>query len=181
MTTLYIYPNQKFVEEALLSLYDCQRIGTAEHALLILRSSFIDDPKTLVSNLVLDFSINVKILFTNTSHPFDSTSVLTFLKQQPLGSYGISDYLFHCLVFQQDEALCNMMRNKIIQLDYEERNTLHTYIKNNGNTMKSAKELYVHRNTMTYRLHKLEQHFDLELNEAKSIHALAYLLVALKI
>lgn len=43
-------------------------------------------------------------------------------------------------------------------------NTLHEYIKSGYNTLQASKNLYIHRNTLTYRLNKIEKLLQCDLN-----------------
>ncbi len=59
--------------------------------------------------------------------------------------------------------------------DYDNKNgtdyikTLQAYITHNKNTAKISKELFIHRNTVNYRLNKIEELFALDLNDLHTI------------
>lgn len=64
------------------------------------------------------------------------------------------------------------------QTDY--LNTLYHYLHNNQSILKTAADLFLHRNTVNYRISKIEELFDLSLNENTSF-AIFYSIVILMI
>ena len=55
------------------------------------------------------------------------------------------------------------------------RETLEAYLRYSGNTRETCRELFIHRNTLTYRLRKIEEllHVDLEDGEVRATCLLA--------
>jgi len=56
--------------------------------------------------------------------------------------------------------------------------TLHSYLKHNGSVMETASELYIHRNTVNYKLNRIEEllHMDLSSLDTRSQLWIGYLL-----
>lgn len=56
--------------------------------------------------------------------------------------------------------------------------TLECYFKNNCDKLKTAEELYIHENTLRYRLHQIEDVMDCDL---KSVNTITDIVTALKV
>ena len=67
------------------------------------------------------------------------------------------------LIYQLPVNLCQMFIEEIfgenvpMQLDEETLNTIDTFLENSLNVSETARQLYVHRNTLLYRLEKLQK------------------------
>lgn len=67
------------------------------------------------------------------------------------------------LIYQLPVSLCEMFIEEIFgegipaELDEETLTTVNTFLDNNLNVSETARQLYVHRNTLLYRLEKLEK------------------------
>jgi purine catabolism regulator len=62
------------------------------------------------------------------------------------------------------------------------RETLEAYLRHSGNTRETCNELFIHRNTLTYRLRKIEEllRVDLDDGEVRATCLLALRIVALE-
>ena len=80
-------------------------------------------------------------------HQFD-TYALDYLLEQMRGDFS-GELLCHPGLL----LLCEYDRNN----DSQYVQTLYTYLKNNQNAVRSAKELYIHRSTFLYRLEKIRE------------------------
>ena len=56
--------------------------------------------------------------------------------------------------------------------------TLECYFKNNCDKLKTAEELYIHENTLRYRLHQIEEVMDCDL---KNVNTITDIVTALKV
>lgn len=67
------------------------------------------------------------------------------------------------LIHQLPVSLCDMFLNEVFeegaaeQFDDEELVTVYTFFENNLNISETARQLYVHRNTLVYRLEKIQK------------------------
>ena len=67
------------------------------------------------------------------------------------------------LIYQLPVSLCEMFIEEIFdeevpnEIDEETLITVNTFLDNNLNVSETARQLYVHRNTLLYRLEKLEK------------------------
>ena len=73
------------------------------------------------------------------------------------------------LIYQLPINLCEMFIEEIFggkvpeELDEETLTTINTFLENNLNVSETSRQLYVHRNTMLYRLEKLEKYTGLDI------------------
>lgn len=71
-------------------------------------------------------------------------------------------------------GLVERYRKPLENLDQETTNTIIAYVSNNMNLQKTAQELYIHRNTLNYRLVKLEKDFTLDLKNIRDLMILYF-------
>ena len=75
------------------------------------------------------------------------------------------------LIYQLPTTLCQMFlqevfkKNPIDALDQETLFTINKFFENNLNVSETARKLFVHRNTLVYRLEKIKKLTDLDLRE----------------
>ena len=75
------------------------------------------------------------------------------------------------LIYQLPTTLCEMFlqevfkKNPIDALDKETLFTIHRFFENNLNVSETARKLFVHRNTLVYRLEKIKKLTGLDLRE----------------
>ena len=73
------------------------------------------------------------------------------------------------LIYQLPINLCKMFIEEIFgeeipeELDDETLNTINMFLENNLNVSETARQLYVHRNTLLYRLEKLQKVTNLDI------------------
>lgn len=72
------------------------------------------------------------------------------------------------LIHQLPASLCDMFLNEVFegngsdQFEEEELTTVYTFFENNLNISETARKLYVHRNTLVYRLEKIQKRTGLD-------------------
>ena len=75
------------------------------------------------------------------------------------------------LIYQLPTTLCEMFlkevfkRGSIESLDHETLFTIQRFFENNLNISETARQLYVHRNTLVYRLERLEKIIGLDIRK----------------
>ncbi|MBR6681990.1 MAG: helix-turn-helix domain-containing protein [Clostridia bacterium] len=75
------------------------------------------------------------------------------------------------LIYQLPTTLCEMFLNEVFKkgaldsLDYETLSTIQAFFENNLNVSETARKLFVHRNTLVYRLEKIRKMTGLDLRE----------------
>ena len=78
------------------------------------------------------------------------------------------DSLVTRLIHQLPASLCTMFLNEVFDEDVaddfedEELVTVYTFFDNNLNISETARQLYVHRNTLVYRLEKIQKRTGLD-------------------
>lgn len=60
------------------------------------------------------------------------------------------------LAFPEEESMLDL------------RNTLDVYLKNQSEITQTANDLFIHRNTVKYRINRCEEILDMEINEAEN-------------
>ena len=78
------------------------------------------------------------------------------------------DFKLELLIDQIDSKTLNETLNNITSADFEKLdiellNTIDIFLKNNLSITNTAKELYIHRNTLIYRLDKIKQLTNLDI------------------
>ena len=76
------------------------------------------------------------------------------------------------LIYQLPESLCRMFIDEIFEdkeipsnLDEETLNTISKFFENNLNVSETSRQLFVHRNTLVYRIEKLEKSCGLDVRK----------------
>lgn len=88
-------------------------------------------------------------------------------------NYQLYDLLYQCSNYVDISNYCHMGLK--ILTDYDEENgtdyynTLYIYLQSGCNKAKAAKELYIHRNTMTYRIQVITELLSLNFDNIESI------------
>ncbi len=82
--------------------------------------------------------------------------------QLPTNVYYYEDLTIYNLIFSLEKDKIKYFYKKAIRMNFrelseEELKTANTFIENNLNLSKTAKILYIHRNTLTYRLDKINE------------------------
>ena len=82
------------------------------------------------------------------------------------------------LIYQLPTTLCEMFlqevfkRGSLESLDRETLQTIHAFFDNNLNVSETSRKLFVHRNTLVYRLEKIKKLTGLDLREFE--HAITF-------
>jgi purine catabolism regulator len=87
---------------------------------------------------------------------------------EDLGSYVILHHLDYTIavdLFIKNQLGPLLEYSKYRNIDL--CNTLHVFLQNNGNVKSTAKELYMHRSSLLYRLEKIETLLEVDLNDAE--------------
>lgn len=70
--------------------------------------------------------------------------------------YDVSDLINYCLITKGNENYIDEFFVYLSTLDEELLKSTYMYLDNNLNVLKTAKDLFIHRNTLNYRLNKIE-------------------------
>lgn len=110
-----------------------------------------------------DYFKQIQTLLTLPGDPEDENRII------PYGQH----FLEHLFSLCPDmENLQTMIHPDILTLlDYDKENhteyakTLKTYLQNNRNSLSSANQLHIHKSTFFYRLNKMQELFDIDIND----------------
>ena len=75
------------------------------------------------------------------------------------------------LIYQLPPSLCRMFLGEVFgdnlpdALDEETMITIHKFFENNLNVSETARQLYIHRNTLVYRLERIEKALGLDIRK----------------
>jgi len=102
------------------------------------------------------------------------------------GLYQFDQYKLHHLIAlsSNHQTLSDFVSNKIYEIEaYDKKNhsdyllTLKTYLEYNKNIDETSKALFVHKNTVFYRVKKLEEFFDINLSDCSQVALLVSSLI----
>ncbi|MGL4382383.1 MAG: helix-turn-helix domain-containing protein [Bacilli bacterium] len=151
------------IKEDIIIIYNCDELLLNE----------------LLETLRLEYSFSIKILESNhLNHHFD---IIKALFKQDLTYFDDSNYLYHALVFNIYDENLNVFKEKISNLKEDDLHTIKKYLQANANIVQAAKALYIHRNTLMYRLNRLSIYFGFVITSNTSKYLLHYLLYQLEI
>ena len=174
------------VEELLRSMFSSQNgdyITSVDEGSLILIKNLEEDPSTencyaiarsIVDTVGAEAMVNVRIAFGNVVGDLkdvsksykEATMALEvgriFYADKPVVSYeslGIGR-----LIYQLPVSLCRMFIQEIFggnkipsELDEETLNTVNKFFENSLNVSETSRQLFIHRNTLVYRIEKLQK------------------------
>ena len=114
------------------------------------------------------------------SNVFEEEFKLFSLLQKSMGDYllyDVENYLpFLPLINYKKEELINFINEDIYQIFlYDQANktsfidTIYTYLTTNKSLNESAKKLYLHKNTITYRLEKIKELFNIDFSNHNNV------------
>lgn len=141
---------------------------------LKLSAQFYEDIDSIYSLLELELNLSCVLLIYE-DNDLEISDVLQFLRDKSSGIYHIEDYVWYCITHSHSNLTIKMIENTIHILGREELQTLVTYLHEGGNTSKTAKKLYIHRNTMDYRINKLNEAFKMDLRNNTTFLILSFL------
>lgn len=84
-------------------------------------------------------------------------------------TFGYNQLGIGRLLYQIPLPICKMFIDEIFQehdldsLDEETLRIIETFFKNNLNLSETSRQLYIHRNTLVYRLEKIQKKFNLDI------------------
>ncbi|WP_423363527.1 helix-turn-helix domain-containing protein [Mycoplasma sp. P36-A1] len=78
----------------------------------------------------------------------------TFLDNTYCNVYDASSLIYYCFVTNQYDDIIEEFYSYFSKLDDELLESIYTYLDNNLNGQKTSKDLFLHRNTLNYRLNK---------------------------
>lgn len=171
----------------------CKMIYWREHIIMFLSEPLLEKSKKEIlyinNNLKLRCGVSLPFKDWNYLSVYfeQAKSALTYAPDEQLLCFCL-DYSWYCLVEQLKESAASMKLihpaiGKLIQYDEENdtelARTLFCYLRCERNTTLTAEELFIHRNTLQYRIHRINSLIHVNLNDAdiRSHLMVSYLLL----
>lgn len=168
----FLYTQTKDNVEMILQIYDVFEIQALSDTLTSFEYDALDQ-QAFINNLTQELAMNASMISMHPQIVVSQASLNDFLLKKKYGCYRLEDYLFYCLIFFKQDVYVDKLIQYVLALDNELRQMLIVFVNENGNVLKSSKLLYLHRNTMLYRLQKISDVLKLDLNHPKVIYSLA--------
>lgn len=86
--------------------------------------------------------------------------------QQHIWKYTISELAKHTRSINLIHPALNKLKEYDLKNDTELLKTLYIFLRNERNSTLTAKQLFIHRNTLQYRLHKINELLELDLDDS---------------
>ena len=160
------------VDENTLILVKCLKDGTSTETLE-------DIAETIVSSLNTEAMLSARVSYGTVAAELKdvSKSYKEAKMAMDVGAifYAENDVMAYTnlgigrLIYQLPTPLCEMFLSEIFEggvlddLDEESRSTIKTFFENNLNVSETSRLLFIHRNTLVYRIEKLEKQTGLDL------------------
>lgn len=150
----YMFPNEISIKDTLFlkSLFTFEDMNG-----VFVFDNLRTDECSLIED---DFNLKMTVIFNATD------IVLDHIKDIPRGYYEHTDYIVY---LYENGIKCNL------ELSHELRLTANTFLEHNKSITKASIELYVHRNTLNYRLDRILNITGLDLKTFKG--AFVYYLI----
>ncbi|MEH7377865.1 PucR family transcriptional regulator [Neobacillus drentensis] len=167
--------NQSEIESALKGFFSEEVIVIWENSnrgIVIEAGSAIalteEDLISMTETLESDFYVKISIFFGK-FHPFSNQLRAKYLQEKEYFSFGIANLVNHLNIFTFERVFpaylayhlpadLKQMVNQVIfgvfNEDTEMYSTIKVFLENNLNASLTAKKLYIHRNTLQYRIDK---------------------------
>lgn len=161
----------------------------SEHSALVLIENypehFDDSLLDLVDLFLFELNMNIKILIGNVHHLNENSTQSLFNEHRQLKQMKRKIAMFNPL-FIQTKLVENLELENLFPLAFDllstnpELTDMVTKLwENNNNTAQSASELYIHRNTLIYRINKYQNDTNLDLKDPSDL--LISYLIAMRI
>lgn len=174
----YFFPNEKFVfyQGNILILIDLANDVLAENIITTEFEKFITQ-----NNLKVVISDNFSHILDLPHYYKQVLNILELAEMLGLTKKVLyyKDYKFYYILYKKDFSklelldLCNKGLLQIIQYDKKHNTeyykTLKRYIEEDRNAIRTSEKMYVHRNTINYRLNKVKELGDLNLKNSDEV------------
>lgn len=172
----------------------CLCLANTEHSLSILKSSIIKTFNILEKRyprimLQLGFGRDCKDGDNIQQSYVEAKRIITLMNQNILPGntfhykdLGIFRLLFEIKDTNKIKDYCTENIGKLMEADEKNNSellkTLHSYLLNNCNLLQTSKSLFIHRNTLTYRLNLISDIIGKDLDDAHVRHELYLSIIA---
>jgi IS1 family transposase len=124
----------------------------------------------LVDDFSRDFTVFIEPFSNETFTLMDD--IIEFLPQLPKGIYYFDDLIIYTVI-KQNKHLKNKIKDYIMErTNSEVVHSVREFINNNMNSSVSAKKLYMHRNTLNYRIDNFIESTHINVKSFKGANAI---------
>ena len=138
----------------------CSRINEVENELKIVRNYLEEKYK---KNVSIGISKRIKSFKECKNAYFEAKKTLSLASdKRDFGIFSFSDYSLELLFLNVEEELVDSFISEVLgSLSHEEicgfEELLRVYIENNTSLNGASKQLFIHKNTLQYRLNKIQE------------------------
>jgi len=177
--------NDSLKQKILLVFEDCVIISELNYLYILLYDNIIEINQELKSFLIENkLKLNVSTEFNNLfdyktfeNEALDALKLKQYLEEELLITHFDDVKIFKILTtFQFERNYVNYLDSKIIEIikfDKEHNsdllNTLYYYLKYEKSVKIVASKLYIHRNTVNYRIRQLRENFNVNFDDFQSL------------
>ena len=146
----YLNINNKYVFE----------ITTLNNGLLLIKEKYSKfeqwvDYNHIYQQFANEIKTDMSVLIVNEGIFKDLENfAFEFLSNTYCSVYDASSLIYYCFVTNENLEFIEQFYDYFSKLDEELVRSIYRYLDNNLNSLKTARDLFVHRNTLNYRLNK---------------------------
>lgn len=129
-----------------------------------LDDELIDELVNTISVLNYDLGISATFLVSHSCNQLTYYSLLKCIQFGVNKVHYLSDIIM-LLLFQGDIRVKTLLIEEFVQIDRELLNTANEFLKSGLNANKASQKLYLHRNTLSYRLQKFINKTNLDIRD----------------
>ncbi|MDF9866761.1 sugar diacid utilization regulator [Bacilli bacterium PM5-3] len=139
-----------------------QSITTLNNGVLLIKESYTKfeqllDYEHIYQQFANEIKTDMSILVVNDGIFKDLESMVKeFLVNTYCNVYDASSLVYYCFVTNENDEIIDQFYSYFSKLDEELLKSVYMYLDNNLNALKTARDLFLHRNTLNYRLNKFQ-------------------------
>lgn len=174
LVKIYLNQDRDKLDNIIDNIFECKYIfvrNDKENYLLIQNDKHDNQLLSLINTIESDMYLKIRMLYAqdlesidDIKKAYDKLNMLDdiFIYHSSHKIASINDFKLELLIDKVDDytlndILDNITKANFDKLDAELLNTINIFLKNNLSITNTAKELYIHRNTLIYRLDKIKQ------------------------
>ena len=148
----YLNLNNKYIES----------ITTLNNGILLIKENYtkfeqLVDYEHIYKQFANEIKTDMSVLMVNDGIFKDLDGfVKEFLTNTYCNVYDASSLVYYCFVKDDNDEIIDQFYTYFAKLDEELLKSVYMYLDNNLNALKTARDLFLHRNTLNYRLNKFQ-------------------------
>lgn len=132
-----------------------------------------DAMPSILKGINLNYNINITVCCMHLYSDFSEMAILKAIEYKRNTCVHLADLTLDC-IFNKDEQYIQTLPTLFSKLNIDLLHTGYEYVNSGLNAMHASKKLYIHRNTFSYRLKKIEQLIQLNMKDFHNAHLLYY-------